>query len=94
MPVLFYGYKIFTKKFFLIIDILIFYIAIFAGEWVFYYVINNLLPNYILGYIGSILLFIIFGFYLLLTLWPIKNELFIDPITKKYGIKGHSHNHD
>lgn len=94
VPVLFYGYKIFTKKSFLIIDILIFYIAIFAGEWVFYYVINNLLPNYILGYIGCILLFIIFGFYLLLTLWPIKNELFIDPITKKYGIKGHSHNHD
>lgn len=94
IPVLFYGYKIFTKKSFLIIDILIFYIAIFTGEWVFYYVINSLLPNYILGYIGCILLFIIFGFYLLLTLWPIKNELFIDPITKKYGIKGHFHNHD
>ena len=32
------------------------------------------------------MLFIIFGSYLLLTIWPPKNELFLDPITKKYGL--------
>ena len=33
----------------------------------------------------------VFGFYMVLTLLPIKNFLFKDPITNKYGIKGHSH---
>lgn len=32
------------------------------------------------------MLFIIFGLYLLLTIMPLKNKLFLDPITKKYGL--------
>lgn len=42
-------------------------------------------------YISVIVLFIIFGSYMVLTLLPIKNFLFKDPITKRYGIRGHSH---
>ena len=90
IPLLFYGYKIFTKKSILIIDIMIFYIAIACSIGIFYYLIKNIDCTFICSYIGAILLFIIFGFYLLLTIMPIKNELFLDPITKKYGIKGHS----
>lgn len=90
IPLLFYGYKLITKKSILIIDIIIFYIAIASSIGIFYYLIKNLNCTFIYSYIGAILLFIIFGFYLLLTIMPIKNELFLDPITKKYGIKGHS----
>ena len=41
--------------------------------------------------ISNIVLFIIFGSYMVLTLLPIKNFLFKDPITKRYGIRGHYH---
>lgn len=94
IPLLFYGYKLITKKSILIIDIMIFYIAIACSISIFYYLINNLECSFIYSYMGAIVLFIIFGFYLLLTIMPMKNELFLDPITKKYGIKGHSENLD
>ena len=86
IPLLFYGYKLITKKSILIIDIMIFYIAIASSIGVFYYLIKNLNCTFIYSYIGAILLFIIFSLYLLLTIMPLKNELFLDPITKKYGL--------
>ena len=84
IPLLFYGYKLITKKSILIIDIMIFYIAIASSIGVFYYLIKNLNCTFIYSYIGAILLFIIFSLYLLLTIMPLKNELFLDPITKKF----------
>ena len=86
IPLLFYGYKLITKKSILIIDIMIFYIAIASSIGVFYYLIKNLNCTFIYSYIGAILLFIIFSLYLLLTIMPLKNELFLAPITKKYGL--------
>lgn len=93
IPILFYTYKIFTKKSKLPIDIIIFYITIITSSLVFKYILNlKDLPHYI-TYISLILMFIIFGLYMTLTLLPIKNFLFKDPITNKYGLKGHSHHH-
>ncbi len=86
IPISFYGCKLLFKRSFLVIDILIFYIATFASSYSFFYIIRNIKEIYILNYIGCIMLFIIFGSYLLLTIWPPKNELFLDPITKKYGL--------
>ena len=97
IPILFYGFKLLFKRSFLIIDILIFYIATFLSSYLFYlflytssylffYIIRNIKEIYILNYIGCIMLFIIFSLYLLLTIMPLKNELFLDPITKKYGL--------
>lgn len=86
IPILFYGFKLLFKRSFLIIDILIFYIAIFTSSYLFFYIIRNVKEIYILNYIGCIMLFIIFSLYLLLTIMPLKNELFLDPITKKYGL--------
>lgn len=86
IPILFYGYKMFTKKSYLVIDILIFYIAVFVSQYLYYYIINNIKEIFVLNYLGCIILFIIFAFYLLLTIYPLKNELFLDPITKKYGV--------
>ncbi len=91
IPILFYGYKIFTKKSILVIDITIFYLAIITSCLVFKYIINIKPLPFFYIYLSVVLLFIIFGFYMVLTLQPIKNFLFKDPITKRYGIRGHSH---
>lgn len=94
IPILFYGYKLITKKSILIIDITIFYLAIIFSLLTFKYIVNIEPLHFFYRYISVVLLFIIFGFYMVLTLLPIKNFLFKDPITKKYGIKGHSHHQE
>ena len=72
-----------------IVPILIFYIVIISSQTSFY-LLNLVNPvNYFINYISIITIFIIFAFYLLLTLIPIKNFLFKDPITDKYGFNGH-----
>lgn len=93
IPILFYTYKIFTKKSKLPIDIIIFYITIITSSLVFKYILNLKDLPYYITYISLVLMFIIFGFYMTLTLLPIKNFLFKDPITNNYGLKGHSHHH-
>lgn len=91
IPLLFYTYKAFTKKSMLPIDIIIFYITIITSNLTFNYIINIDPLHFFYTYISVVILFIIFGLYMVLTLLPIKNFLFKDPITKEYGIKGHSH---
>lgn len=91
IPTLFYGYQIFTKKAVLFIDIIIFYVSIFLSEYVGFKVLNLAPVSFYYNYISFIILFLIFGFYMVVTLNPIKNFLFKDPITNNYGIKGHSH---
>lgn len=91
IPLLFYAYQLITKKAILPIDIIIFYLTIIVSNLVFNYVINMEALHFFYTYISVIVLFIIFGSYMVLTLLPIKNFLFKDPITKRYGIRGHSH---
>lgn len=91
IPVLFYAYQIFTKKAMLPIDIIIFYISIIVSNLLFKYIIGLNSISFFITYFAVILLFVIFGFYMILTLMPFENFLFKDPITKKYGVKGHSH---
>ena len=90
MPVLYYGQKIVSKKECFIFNILIFYLSIICGQLGFYYIINLKPIGFFYRYLSCIILLIIFASYLLLTLLPIKNLIFKDPITKKYGFKGHS----
>lgn len=90
MPLLFYGYKSILKKHILILDILIFYLVIIFSQYTFYLIIQINPINYILQYLSCIGLFIIFGCYMLLTMMPIKNFIFIDPISKKFEYKGHT----
>ena len=94
IPILFYGYKIFTKKSILAIDITIFYVAIITSCLVFKYIINIKPLPFFYIYLSAVLLFIIFGFYMVLTLQPIKNFLLKDPSTKKYCLIGHSHHQE
>ena len=85
IPLLFYGYRLFSSKSILVIDIVIFYIAIFAGQAIGYFMTT--LPD--LGAVWNFLaldgIFALFAVTLVLTFLPIKNFLFKDPITNKYG---------
>jgi len=90
IPIIFYSYTSFTKKSILPIDIIIFYISIICGQLTFYKIINIDAVGFIYNYLGLILIFIIFGIYMSATMLPMKNFLFKDPISKKYGIKGHT----
>ena len=89
IPFIFYMQKLLLGKDNVIINILSFYVAIILGQFLFYYIINLNGFDFIYRYISCVLLFIFFGCYLLLTLMPLEIFLFKDPITKKYGFKGH-----
>ena len=76
IPLLFYAYQLITKKAILPIDITIFYLTIIISNLVFNYIINIESLHFFYAYISVIVLFIIFGSYMVLTLLPIKNFLF------------------
>ncbi len=90
IPLVFYSQKIFFKKDSAIINILSFYVAIIIGQFLFYHIIEMPELDFIFSYISCIGLFIFFGAYLLLTLLPLELFIFKDPISKKYGFKGHT----
>ena len=89
MPLLYYGYRYLFKKDNTIINIIIFYIVIICSQYLFYNLISMDKVNYYIQYISCIGTFITFACYMIFTLMPIKNFLFKDPISNKYGFKGH-----
>lgn len=89
IPLIFYSYQKITKKPVLVIDILSFFIAIILSQLFGYLVLQiDFIPKY-LQIISYVLLIIISIIYLLFTFFPPKHFIFLDPLTKKYGIKGH-----
>jgi hypothetical protein len=92
MPFLFYGYKILFKWNNAFVNILIFYVVISCSQYLFYYCLSVVVINYYLRYLSCIGILFIFGCYMVLTLMPIKNFLFKDPITNKYGYNAHFDN--
>lgn len=90
MPFLYYGFKYLFKRDIALINILIFYIVIIASQFSFYYFLNINPINFYIQYISCIGTYIVFACYMVFTLMPIKNFLFKDPITSKYGFNGHS----
>lgn len=96
IPILFYTYTIFTKKAILWIDVICFYVVIIMSQLVFNYFINSQPLPFIYTYLSGILLFIEIGVYMFFTFHPLKNFIFKDPISHKYGLSGHTeiHHHD
>ena len=85
-----------TKKSILCVDVICFYIVVIVSQLVFNYFINiNQLP-FIYTYLSCILLFIEIAFYMIFTFNPMKNFIFEDSISHKYGLLGHTelHHHD
>lgn len=91
IPIIFYGYQLFTKHSILPIDILTFVIAAFASAGVFVTILNWP-PVGVAGDIVSMVLSVIMiAAYLLLTRFPLHNNfMFEDPITHRYGLEGHA----
>lgn len=89
IPLIFYSYTHFTKKPILFIDICSFIFSIVVGQLVFCKLININISSLFLKHIGIIGLLLIFFAYIMNTYAPQKNFLYKDPITKKYGVKGH-----
>lgn len=94
MPTLFYGYKFLLKKEIFIFDIIIFYIVIICSQLAFYYLIRMEDINYIYQYLSCVGVFAVFGGYMIHTLLPAKSFIFKDPISNKYGFKGHTEIND
>ncbi len=90
MPALFYGYKALLKKEIFIFDILIFYIVIICSQLIFCRIIKMDDIRYIYRYLSCIGVFLVFGGYMIHTLLPAKSFIFKDPISNKYGFKGHT----
>ena len=90
IPCIFYGYQAIFKKPIIVIDILTFYLVIFLAQLSFKLVIEASAVPYIVQYISTVGMFILFGAYAVLTLMPLKNFIFKDPISKKYGFKAHT----
>lgn len=90
IPLIFYTYKFFLKKSILFVDIVLFYVSIILSQMMFYRVVDMVSFGFMVSYLSCIGLFILFGFYMVLTLLPIKSFLFKDPISNKYGFSGHT----
>lgn len=91
IPVLFYSYTFFTKKSILPVDIVCFYVVITVSQIIYRDILALPTFGFYYQYLSVIGIFVIFAFYMSLTMLPIKNFLCKDPITKKYGLRGHSH---
>lgn len=89
IPLIFYGYKMFTSKPILLIDIGNFFLSVFLSQLFTYLIINIKPVGNIVNIISIFLIVLIFLFYIVGTFFPIKNFIFKDPITKRYGIHGH-----
>ena len=90
MPLLFYGYKAILKKDLFKLDILIFYTVIITSQYLFFYILRINEINFIFKYLSCIGTFMLFGGYMIHTLMPAKSFIFKDPISNKYGFKGHT----
>ena len=82
---LFYGYRAFAPKSILVVDIAIFYIAIFAGQALFYWATKWSDCGAMWNFLALDGIFALFAATMVMTCLPIRNFIFKDPITKKYG---------
>ncbi len=90
IPIAFYSYRAIIKRAVLFIDICIFYISIVISQLIFYVLVTLPAQPYVVNYLSCLGLFVAFGFYMTLTLKPIKSFLFKDPINGKYGFRAQS----
>ena len=89
IPLVFYSYTRSTKKPILPIDIITFLVAIILAQFIFLIVVNQPAVPYWVTYLSAIGCFTFLGAYMTLTLMPIKEIPFKDPVTGQYGFRAH-----
>ena len=90
IPLLFYGYKALLGRDVLVLDILIFYVVILAGQGLFGWLLMVGSLGFVNQYLGCVGLFATLACYMVFTLMPVRNFLFRDPITHRYGFRAHT----
>lgn len=91
IPFIFYSYRRIAKRSILAIDISLFFLAIILSQLAFYAILDLPPQGFAVAYISTLATFIFFGAYMTLTLRPLKQIIFKDPLTGKYGFLAHSH---
>lgn len=86
IPLFFYGYQLITKKDIFYLDILDFILAIALGQYVSWIILNMPPASKLTSFISLNIIIIISIVYLTKTYNPLRNFLFKDPVTGKYGI--------
>ena len=89
IPLVFYSYTRASKKPILPVDILTFLVAIILAQFAFTAIVGQPAIPYWATYLSAVDLFIFFGAYMTLTLMPLHQILFKDPITGQYGFRAH-----
>lgn len=88
IPIIFYGYTAFTRRAILPVDILTFAVAAFLSSVAFVWILEQPPIGEMSAIIAGAISVVILAGYLLLTFFPIKdNLLFQDPVNHKYGIE-------
>ena len=89
LPFVFYSYTRLSKKSLLFVDILTFLVAIILAQVSFFAIIDLQPLPYWAVYLSIVGTFVFFGAYMTLTLMPLKQTIFKDPVTHQYGFKAH-----
>ena len=82
MPILYYGYKLITRKDYFILDILVFYVIIIASQLTFYEVLRIAPIHVIYRYLSCLAIFAILSFYIIQLFISPKNRLFNESIKR------------
>ena len=97
IPAIFYSYTAITKRPILPVDIISFCAVIFLSQLIFFHFLNLYVAPLFCIVAATILLIAELIIYFTCTFFPPKALFFKDPISKKYGLKGHTemfdHNH-
>ncbi len=92
IPLLFYGYQIWSKCPILWVDILIFFVAAVLSSAAFVGILQSPAIGAMGGAVSIVISVVIITAYLLLTRFPLHNNfLFEDPVTHEYGYEGYNH---
>ena len=89
IPFVFYSYTRISKKTILPLDIITFLVAIILAQFAFAGIISLAPIPFWASYLSGVGCFIFLGAYMTLTLMPLKQVPFKDPITGKYGFRAH-----
>lgn len=90
-----FGYKRLTKRNILWLDILVFLITMVVSLTVFVLLTAELTASTLtIGLAGAFLLVLPFAFGTYTLRPPAETDIFQDPLTRRYGIAAHEHQHD
>lgn len=92
IPALFYGYKALIRHDVLVLDIGVFMVAILAGQAVFYLMTQMADLGAVLNFLALDGILVVLAVLMIMTFLPVRNFIFKDPITKRYGFRGHKKN--